>query len=578
MATSTRPQKGKTAAESLITGAAIAAAFVLLNVLTCGARARLDLTEHNIYSLSDASRNAVAGMTERVNIKGYFGNVPAEHAEKMNYVDMLLAEYAERSNGKVTYEKIDPWDKPELQEEIRKDGVEKLRLQSMKDDSFEQVPMYFHVVFSHLDKKEVWTPAQGFALEGLEYDFTTRIRRLGFGKKKVGVTTGFGEPAETQILSAPGADVLPGVKVGLGDLYEVSPIDWSKEPKKLADMDVIIVNGPTEKVSDAAKYHLDQAIMKGKPVLFLVSGMRWQTGGGQQQIPGMEQPDQPYLGMTGDNGLDDLLSTYGFEVGKNVILDLRNSARGWIPPGSRQGMLARGVFPYAKSLQGGDKGMLAGIEVIPAPFASTLKLVGALASAGAEGDTKVLKLLETSPTSWARSDLLAITRELELKADDKAAGPFLVGAAASATFKSLYADKPVPEGVDLTPAPPAEGEAAAPAAPAGTAKESVAHTRIIVLSAPAMAADTTLTDIRSHGDIVYVNGFVALHNLVDWLAEDTDLIAVRSKKPERPIARLETGKRTLVKYANVVGAPLLLVLIGVVFWRLRERRRRHIRL
>jgi ABC-type uncharacterized transport system involved in gliding motility auxiliary subunit len=252
-----------------------------------------------------------------------------------------------------------------------------------------------------------------------------------------------------------------------------------------------------------------------------------------------------------------------------------------IPPGSRQGMLARGLFPFAKSLQGGEKGILAGIDVVAAPFASTLTLVGPLASAGEQGDTKLLKLLETSPTSWARSDVLAVTRELELKADDKAKGPFLVGAAASATFKSAFADKPMPEGVDLTPAPPApaEGEAApAPAAPVAPAKESVAHTRMIVLSVPALAADTTLTDIRAHGDLVYVNGFVALHNLVDWLAEDTDLIAVRSKKPERPIARLETGKRTLIKYGNVIGAPLLLVLIGVVTWRLRESRRRHIRL
>jgi ABC-type uncharacterized transport system involved in gliding motility auxiliary subunit len=216
--------------------------------------------------------------------------------------------------------------------------------------------------------------------------------------------------------------------------------------------------------------------------------------------------------------------------------------------------------------------------VLPLPLASTLELTGPLASATEAGDTKVFKLLETSPTSWTQNAMV-VTRELVLKPDEKAQGPFLVGAAASATFKSHFADKPAPEGVDLTPppaAPGAEGEAPAPAA--GPSKESVAHTRVIVVSAPAMAADTTLTDIRSHGDIVYVNGFVALHNLVDWLAEDTDLIAVRSKKPERPIARLETAQRTLVKYGNVVGAPLLLILIGVVTWRLRESRRRHIRL
>jgi ABC-2 type transport system permease protein len=557
-----KPQKGRTAAEALITGVAIAGALILLNLLAFGSRARVDLTEDRIFSLSNASRNLVATMKERINIKGYFGNVPPEHAEKVTYVDMLLAEYAERSNGKIVYERIDPWDKPELQQELKRDGVDKLRLQSRKDDSFEQVPMYFHVVFSHLDKKEVWMPSPAFALEGLEYDFSTRIKRLGHGKKKVGITQGFGEPAETQLLSAPGADVLPGVKVGLGDLYEVTAVNWKDEPKQIEDVDVLIVNGPTQKVSDAARMTLDRAVMTGKPVLFLVSGMRWQAGGGQQQIPGMPQdPEQPFLGIPGDTGLDELLLAYGFKVGQDVVMDLRYTAVGWLPPGSREGYRARGLFPHARSLQSGEKEILAGIDVVALPFTSTLTLVGPLENP--EGDTRVIPLLETAPTSWARKEIVAITPNLALSPPEGEKGPYLVGAAVSGKFPSAFPDVPAPPGAD---------------ADAAQRKESVSHTRMMVVTAPAIAADTTLMDIRSHGDLVYINGFLALHNLVDWLAEEVDLIAVRAKKPERPIERLAPAERTLVRYANVIGAPLLLIVIGIVTWRLRERRRRNIRL
>jgi hypothetical protein len=101
---------------------------------------------------------------------------------------------------------------------------------------------------------------------------------------------------------------------------------------------------------------------------------------------------------------------------------------------------------------------------------------------------------------------------------------------------------------------------------------------MIVVTSPALAADPTLMDIRNHGDLVYVNGFLALHNMVDWLAEDTDLIAVRSKKPERPIQHIEAGARTLIKYGNVIGAPLLLIVFGFGYWRIRERKRRNIKL
>ncbi len=578
--------RGRTAVEAIVTGGALALALVLLNVLSCGSRARVDLTESKIYSLSDASRSLVSAMKEKVNIKGYFGNVPPEYSERVSYVDMLLAEYAENSNGKIVYEKIDPWGDTALQEEIRKDGVDKLRLQSLKDDTYEQVPVYFHVVFSHLDEKEVWTPGQGFSLEGLEYDFSTRIKRLGHGKKKVGITTGFGEPQEAQLLQAPGVDVIPGVRVGLGDLYEVQTVNWKENPKAILDVDVLIVNGPTEKVSDAAKFNLDQLVMQGKPVLFFVGGMRWSASGNQQMnIPGFENPDQPYVGMPIDNGLGDLLETYGFKVGKDVVLDVRNSARGWIPPGARQGMLARGVFPYAQSPESGEGGMLQGIDVIAMPFASSLELVGPLAGARSDADTRVIKLLETSPTSWTQAEVMAITRDLTLKAPEGQQKSHLVAAAVSGKFKSYYVDHPVPTGIDLAPPaappgelPPSEGEANGPAAPApaGVLKESTSHTRMVVIASPVLVADQTLMDVRMHGDIVYVNGFLAAHNIVDWLAEEVDLIAVRSKKPTRPIERLEAGQRSAIKYANVVGAPLLLVVLGVAYWRVRERKRRNI--
>src|SRR5262249_11002140 len=165
-----------------------------------------------------------------------------------------------------------------VQEERKKEGIDKLRLQSRKDDSIQLVPMYFQVVFSHLDKKEVWTPDQTFALEGLEYDFSARIKRLGYGKKKVSVTQGFGEPTDLRALQAAAQEVAPavrpGVKIGFADLYEVSVANWKTDPKSIDAADVLIVNGPTEKVSDSAKFHLDQFVMKGKPVLFLVSGMK----------------------------------------------------------------------------------------------------------------------------------------------------------------------------------------------------------------------------------------------------------------------------------------------------------------
>jgi ABC-type uncharacterized transport system involved in gliding motility auxiliary subunit len=60
-------------------------------------------------------------------------------------------------------------------------------------------------------------------------------------------------------------------------------------------------------------------------------------------------------------------------------------------------------------------------------------------------------------------------------------------------------------------------------------------------------------------------------NAVDWLAQDEGLIAIRSKDRRPPPLALSEGKRGGVKYANMVGMPLLVGLAGLA--RLVERRR-----
>jgi ABC-2 type transport system permease protein len=339
------------------------------------------------------------------------------------------------------------------------------------------------------------------------------------------------------------------------------------------------VNGPTEKVSDAALYHLDQFVMKGKPVLFFVSGMKWQ-GAGQQQMQMVEGP-QPYVGMPSEGGVAPLLRTYGFEVGQNVILDNRNFDF-FAPPGSPRGMMYKFLAPVARSEQTGTAQILQGIEGVLVPLASTLKLVGPLEKPGEE--TTVIQLLRTQDTSWARKDVIAISPQLQLDAPvGGERGPYLVAVAVKGRFKSFFEGKPVPAGADQPAAPSPtpgldQGEAdepakpVAPAAPAPTGAVSPSNTRIVVVTAPAMVADTSLLTRN------YMNGFKAAHAMVDWLAEDQDLSAARAKTIARPINRLDPATRTIVKAANIVSGPLILIVFGLVYWRVRESRRRDIKL
>ncbi len=99
----------------------------------------------------------------------------------------------------------------------------------------------------------------------------------------------------------------------------------------------------------------------------------------------------------------------------------------------------------------------------------------------------------------------------------------------------------------------AEGEASQ-AAPAG---------RLVVVGNSDFVADAQL---RSAPE----NLTFAL-NVVDWLAEDESLIAIRSKDRSPPPLVLEEGKRDAVKYANLVGVPVVIILAAL----LRLLRRKH---
>jgi ABC-type uncharacterized transport system involved in gliding motility auxiliary subunit len=62
-------------------------------------------------------------------------------------------------------------------------------------------------------------------------------------------------------------------------------------------------------------------------------------------------------------------------------------------------------------------------------------------------------------------------------------------------------------------------------------------------------------------------------NAVDWLAQDEALISIRAKDRRPPqLVFTSNATRQGVKYANVVGIPLLVALAGLI--RLTRRRRK----
>jgi hypothetical protein len=96
-------------------------------------------------------------------------------------------------------------------------------------------------------------------------------------------------------------------------------------------------------------------------------------------------------------------------------------------------------------------------------------------------------------------------------------------------------------------------------------KKSEAEARVVVVG----------TSSLLHPQVMSPPNAALVINMVDWLALDKKLLEMRARSQnETPIQpELSSVARNGIKWGNVIGAPLLLVVLGIVRWRLREARR-----
>ena len=62
-------------------------------------------------------------------------------------------------------------------------------------------------------------------------------------------------------------------------------------------------------------------------------------------------------------------------------------------------------------------------------------------------------------------------------------------------------------------------------------------------------------------------------NAVDWLSQDDDLLSIRSKKiAPRTLEETSEDVRPFIKYTNMFGPALFIILFGLIRWRNRKSR------
>ncbi len=161
------------------------AIIILANIVGITLFFRADLTSDKIYSLSPASSDVVATLSEPLSIKVFFSkDLPAPHNNTERYLKDLLEEYAAKG-GKhfnytfynVTPEEGNLTQTADENRSLAQDyGIQPVQIRVMENDEVKFKNAYMGLVIIHGDLVEKIEAVT--ATNGLEYQLTTAIQKL----------------------------------------------------------------------------------------------------------------------------------------------------------------------------------------------------------------------------------------------------------------------------------------------------------------------------------------------------------------------------------------------------------------
>jgi len=275
---------------------------------------RFDLTENDVYTLSDGTRNILKNMDEPVNLYLYFSeDVSRELPQFRSYARWageMLEEFVDRSGGKLTLQRVNPEPFSPEEDEAAAYGLQGVPVGAAGDT------LYFGLVGTNsLDGLQMMPFLQPEKEKFLEYDLAKMVSSLSHPQhRKVGLLSGLDmkpgfDPATQSVREA---WVIHQQFSQLFDLQDIQP-DTTDLPD---DLELLVVVHP-KSLSDGLLYQVDQFVLRGGRLLVFMDPLAEADMGGD--------PNDPMARMNagGSSSLGPLLQAWGvgFDTDK-VVGDL----------------------------------------------------------------------------------------------------------------------------------------------------------------------------------------------------------------------------------------------------------------
>jgi len=331
----------KASIRDIIQLAVVIGIVIALNVLSGFFFTRFDLTTEKRYTLSETSKELLAGMNDVIYLKVYLdGELPAGFRRLRDRTREMLDEFRAYSNNNIEYEFINPSNQPdeksrnELYRQLSDQGLMPTNIQIKSEDGVEQKLIFPGAIMTYKGKETALqllksqmgaAPEQmlNSSTEDLEYEITNAIRKVtSVRAESVGFIEGHGELSSRQV-----ADMAKS----LSEYYRLERVTINGKLNSLvtrADGDsgavifpkykAIIIAKPDTAFSEEDKFMIDQYVMYGGRILWLMESVFCNMDS-LRYAPST-------LAIPQSTNLEDMLFKYGVRVNTDLLQDVRCAA------------------------------------------------------------------------------------------------------------------------------------------------------------------------------------------------------------------------------------------------------------
>jgi ABC-2 type transport system permease protein len=542
----------------------IAGILVVIWVLATLVPYRIDLTSDKRYSLHPATVEVLESLEEPLEVEILLtGNLPGGMRRLQRSIEETIRTFNAYSSEKITFYYQDPLALPKEEQEdyivgLSEYGINPTNLYVNEDGGQKSKLIFPGVIIRNAEFETGSLLLRGEmgmgpdqvlnqSVENLEFELINGIRKL-ISKQafEIGLAMGQGELS---------VDEGFGIVEALADNYEVYkvPLEQAKKPSDLDPFKIMIVSGPKEKYTETEIYLLDQYLMNGGNIIFLIDALAYdmaQAGG------------EGTVAMPFENGLDQLLFRYGVRVNKDLIQDM-NFGRYPVMAGNFGDQQQLVPLPWPFFVLAGKMAshpITKGLDRVMFKFSSSLDTV----KADGVRKTPLIFSSDFSKKSPAPVRLAFVDMENEPDLNEFGLKNLPLLYLLEGDFTSFFKNRFLPDAADKT-----------------GFKESGSQGKVIVAGTGSLfQSDLTPTDGNPlplgqdpFSNVQHANRQLLL-NAISYLVEPEGIIATRTKQFQiRPLNKIKVQKeKSKWQAINILVPVFLFSVLGILWIGIKKQR------